>query len=503
MSLLRISVVLTVIALLSRGLGLARDLAITYVYGATLETDSFYAATSLTYAAYVIIGASLTSVTVPFLRESPEGVDREAELRAISSILNLTTLALFAVAIIGMFNADGISLLLVGSKGADTTAAFIIVLMPSIILLGSAGILSGILNQSRVFVPVSAAPALLNLCVIIAVLLPWQGGDISVAVLGTLVGSMAFFLIQIPRLHGISYRHCWRLDLDRASVVRFFGPAIPVLAVAFLTYAYTFVDIALASRLGDGIVTALNVAAKLIQLPQGLIAMGLTAASFPLLSSHIQKGELPLAARMTGRVSLVILFMALPVTAFMAVTSDLVIGIIFGKSAFSAEALSVAARILGVNALSLPALALNIFLLRVFYARQRWRIPVLAFAAGFAAKIVLSYGLIGLAGVDTLAVSTVLSATLTSFVMVIHVSADLSGAFGRTFRTSLARILLATVGLAALLAVSRQIVTYTAPGIWDAGLFALLAVQAALVMLGLTRALVRAEFALFKELRSL
>ena len=48
MSLLRISVVLTVIALLSRGLGLARDLAITYVYGATLETDSFYAATSLT-----------------------------------------------------------------------------------------------------------------------------------------------------------------------------------------------------------------------------------------------------------------------------------------------------------------------------------------------------------------------------------------------------------------------------------------------------------------------
>ncbi|MEM7441333.1 MAG: lipid II flippase MurJ [Pseudomonadota bacterium] len=502
MSLLRISLILTIIAMMSRGLGLARDLAITYVYGATPATDSFYAATSLVYAAHVIIGASLTGVTVPFLREGADDNGREAEFRTISSILNVTILALSVLTVFGMVYADVVARALIGTESATSTAGFIFILMPSVILLGAAGILSGILNQSHIFVPVSAAPALLNLFVIIAVLIPWRGSDVHIAIIGTLIGSIAFFLIQIPRLYGVKYRHNWRINLDKQQFSRFFGPAVPVLAVSFLTYSYTFVDIAFASRLGEGIVTAVNVATKLIQLPQGVIAMGLTAATFPLLSAYIKKGELSLAAQLTGNVSLTILFLALPTTAFMVVTSDLIIGIVFGKSAFTEEALDVTMLILRINAMSLPALALNIFLLRVFYAKEQWRIPLLAFATGFAAKCLLSYTFVDIAGVDIIAISTVLSVSLTTLIMTFHVNSVLQGAFGPKFTVGLSRILVAASGMAALLLFSRKALLRIMPDIWELGLLLLLAALGVLIMLILARTLFRAEFSLFWDRRS-
>lgn len=502
MSLLRISFVLTIVALLSRGLGLVRDIAITFVHGDTLATDSFYAATSLTYAAYIVVGASLTSVTVPYLRETADGSGRDAELRAISSILNVTALLLVALAMLGMFYSDVVAHALVGERGAEITAGFIFILMPSIILLGSAGILSGILNQSRVFFPVSAAPAMLNIFVIVAVLIPWGVNDIRTVLLGTLAGSVAFFLIQIPRLHGVNYRHTWRIRSEKRHFARFFGPAMPILAVSSLTYSYTFVDISLASRLGDGIVTSVNVATKLIQLPQGIIAMGLTAASFPMLSAYSHSNQFSHAARLAGNVSLVILMLALPVTAFLVVTADLVIRIVFGQTTFSQEGLVVTTRILGLSALSLPALALNIFLLRVFYALTTWRIPLLGFLAGFVVKLVFSHGLLGVLGIDTIALSTVLATSLTSLIMAVNLKDGLNCVFGTSFVAGVGRILIATILVTLLVVGARRVIMHLAPDLWDVGLFSVLAVLASLAMLVLLKSILRAELALFWQLRA-
>jgi putative peptidoglycan lipid II flippase len=502
MTVLRVSLVLTAITLMSRGLGLLRDLAITYFYGATAETDSFYAATSLTYAAYIVIGVSLTSVTIPFLRESADGVERQAEYRTISAILNITALILIVFAIVGTLNADALAHALVGTKGAESTAIYIAMLMPSIVLLGSAGILSGLLNQRRVYSPVTAAPAMLNLAVIAAVLVPWTNKDMWIAVMGTLIGSVLFFVIQIPRLYGINYRHVWHVKADRQVIFRFFLPVLPVLAVAFVSYAYTFIDIAIASRLADGIVTAVSVATKLIQLPQGVIATGLTAASFPLLAAYIQRGDVPLAARLTANISLVILFFALPVTCFMAVTSDLIIGIVFGESAFTEEKLAVTARILGMNSLSLPALALNVFLLRIFYAREKWSVPLLAFGIGFLAKCVISYALFEKLGADTVAISTIFSCTLTTLIMVVFLNINLGDVFGTSFIFGLGRIVAASALVTALMLATRHRITFLVPDSWQIGIFLLLAFLAVATMAVLLHTLLRAEFALFKELRN-
>lgn len=112
MSLVRVSLGLTFLALLSRALGLGRDLAVTWAFGATLDTDAFYIASSLSNAAYVVVAVSLSNATIPFLAGLPDEGQGEAGLRAVSGLLNLVIVALAVLALGGLVGAGGIARLL-------------------------------------------------------------------------------------------------------------------------------------------------------------------------------------------------------------------------------------------------------------------------------------------------------------------------------------------------------------------------------------------------------
>ncbi|WP_323006234.1 murein biosynthesis integral membrane protein MurJ [Pseudorhodobacter sp.] len=442
MSILRTSLALTVLALLSRLFGLGRDLAITWAFGANAETDSFYIAASVANAAYVVIAASLTSATIPFLSKHADATG-QIDSRTFSNLFNLVFVGLAVMAGIGMANADTIAGFLASGGDQETialTADYMFILLPTITLLGVAGMFSGLLNYNNVFLPVAFAPLVLNLSVVIGVMAFAGTLGISAAVFATFVGAVLFLAIQLPTFYGVAHKHHWRLSLRDPAARHFLGTALPVVAVALIAYAYAFVDISVGVKIGAGTVTAVNVASKLIQLPQGIIAMGLTTALYPTISRMLQSGQTAEAAILTTRLAILITLLAVAASALMLAQADLIVAIVFGRGTFSQEAVVQTTRVLVVLILSLPAFTLNVTLLRVLYASRDWITPLVAVMIAFVVKLGLAFGLHAWVGIDAIAISTVVATYLNTILMMVSINRRIDRPFGTVFLASFMRI---------------------------------------------------------------
>ena len=446
MNILRASLTVTLLALLSRALGLGRDLAVTWSFGASVDTDAFYIASSFSNAAYVVVAAALASATIPLIVNEKSAAE-STDHRSISNILNITIIALCIVVGAALLNSAEISRLLAGDASADLLARseyFMLLVFPTIILLGSAGVLTGILNANSIFTPSAAAPSVLNAIVVLFILAFSQRLGVMAAILGTLAGSVVFFLLQIPAFYKVGYRHHWTISFRDQTIWRFAQAAFPAVAVALLLYAYAFVDMAVGARLGVGTVTAVTIAAKLIQLPQGVIAMGLTTATFPLISRLIGDGKIENATLLTARLSASILVAAVPATVIAVVLGDQIVSLVFGRGTFSDEAVNETSRIMVA---ALPALALHVILLRISYAMRMWMIPLVACAVSFAVKLVAAVYLVEAHGVDALSYSTIIASYLNIMIMIVVLNRRLNRPFGSAFVLRCLRILVVS-GLA-------------------------------------------------------
>lgn len=449
MNILRASLTVTLLALLSRALGLGRDLAVTWSFGASVDTDAFYIASSFSNAAYVVVAAALASATIPLIVNEKSAAE-STDHRSISNILNITIIALCIVVGAALLNSAEISRLLAGDASADLLARseyFMLLVFPTIILLGSAGVLTGILNANSIFTPSAAAPSVLNAIVVLFILAFSQRLGVMAAILGTLAGSVVFFLLQMPAFYKVGYRHHWTISFRDQTIWRFAQAAFPAVAVALLLYAYAFVDMAVGARLGVGTVTAVTIAAKLIQLPQGVIAMGLTTATFPLISRLIGDGKIENATLLTARLSASILVAAVPATVIAVVLGDQIVSLVFGRGTFSDEAVNETSRIFRVMVAALPALALHVILLRISYAMRMWMIPLVACAVSFAVKLVAAVYLVDAHGVDALSYSTIIASYLNIMIMIVVLNRRLNRPFGSAFVLRCLRILVVS-GLA-------------------------------------------------------
>lgn len=443
MSILKASAGLTLLAIAVRFLGLLRDLVLVWLFGATAETDAFYAVSNIIYLFYVVVSVSLAGVVVPFMGEKSHVERWQGRAGALSVAFNIVLVLLIALAVIFALYPSSISQVVAGNAPADYLERvdyFLVIAAPSIVLIGAAGIFSGILNSARIFMPVAMAPALLNLFVILFVVIFGAQMGVSAAVLGLLVGALVFISIQFPKFHGVKYRHSFSLRPSREVVTGFFAPTVPIFVSAAMLYSYTFLDIFISSGLGAGLLTATNIATKLVQVPQGVIAAGISTVTFPILAGFLDDGKMREAGDLAMRVTLAIATLAAPVTILLSLCADLGVSLLFGHGTLSDEAAQVASELLMIMAFSLPALSMNLFLVRVLYALKSWKYVAFSMLIGLLLKLGIGVYGIPFLGKDAISVSTVVAFSVTALVMLLRINHVMPGAFAGAFLLRLLRL---------------------------------------------------------------
>jgi len=379
------------LALLSRVLGLVREIVVRQYLGVTtLEATAFDIASRFPEAIFLIVaGGAIGSAFIPTFSAYLSRDDEAGSWHLFSAVLNLLTVAvtlisvvvmIFAAPFVTFFYADNIA-----QEPAllPLTVALMRVMLLSPIIFGASGIVMATLNARQHFLLPALAPSVYNVGIIAGGMVGAMMGGAATTTAwglawGTVAGALGHLLVQLPGLRGQGARYAPVLtvrDPGVRQVLRLMAPR--VLGLSF-SEVNKFIILFLTGTMTLGTLPALNAAFRILIMPQGILGQALGIAAFPTLAALAVRGaHREMRGILADSLGLV-LFLGLPATALLALLAEPYVAILFERGLFDAEATALVATALRFYAFGLIALTALEVVARGFYALSDTLTPVLS-----------------------------------------------------------------------------------------------------------------------------
>lgn len=378
------------LTLASRVLGLLRDSLFARFIGASFASDAFLVAFRLPnmFRALFAEGA-FASAFIPMFNQKvadKDGPGLQAGLTFAEQALSVLLPVLIVMTVLLEVFAWPVTFALSGKFNgvSHDQFAFAVQLsrltIPYLMLISLVSLLGGILNSLHKFWVNAAAPILLNLTLIVA-LLGFHSDDplvtarnqaIAVSVSGLL---QLIWLAWACRANGVSLRI--RKPVWNADVKRLLALIWPAAAGAGAVQINLVVSTMLAATLlAHGSVTYIYMADRLNQLPLGLIGIGLGTVLLPTISRQLGAGEEAAAMDTQNRGMELALLLTLPAAVALILCGEPISAALFGYGKFDATDVHRTAQALAAFSIGLPSYILVKVLTPGFYARQDTKTPV-------------------------------------------------------------------------------------------------------------------------------
>jgi putative peptidoglycan lipid II flippase len=388
--------------LLSRLTGFARDIILAAILGAGPVADAFFVALRLPnhFRAIFAEGAFNAAFVPAYARIREEGGPPRAALFAdrIFTLLLSSQVVLLVIAL--AFTPAVIDVLAPGFRDDPERYELAVhltrITFPYLALITLVTLYGGILNAVQRFAAAAAAPILLNLSLIVALLLaaffPTAGHAAAWGVLAS--GVLQALLVGGDAWRaGILTGFRWpELDADVRRFFRALGPATVGSAGVQLAL---FSDTIIASFLPTGALSALYYADRLNQLPIGVIGIAAGTVVLPEMSRRLAAGDNEGAVRAQNRAIEFTLLLAVPCLAAFVTVPDLIMRALFMRGAFTDADALMAGNTLFAYAVGLLPFVLIRSAVATFFARGDTATPVKAALIAAAVNIAFKFMLMG------------------------------------------------------------------------------------------------------------
>ncbi|MBN1336891.1 MAG: murein biosynthesis integral membrane protein MurJ [Deltaproteobacteria bacterium] len=391
------------------GTGIVREMTFASVLGAGLATDAYNAAfRAAQFFREFLAEGSLANLYVPVFAGTWQAEGREAAFRLASAFLGVLLVVLGCVTVGTFVLADG-WVWVIASGFAENPDKFALsarltrVLSPFLALVSLASLSMGMLNvRGRFFLP-AVAPASVHLAVIAACLLArpfeaWTGEPAVVAVaLGALGGGLGQILVQIPALRreGFRFRPTFRGHPHLKRCLAFLVPAfVGVVSVQ----VHLAVESQIASRFGDGPVSYLHYAFRLVQLPNSIVAASVGVATLAGLSTLAARGRRDAMSGVLGEALTLDSFLVVPAAVGLWMLADPLVALVYERGAFTADDTIATSALLRMYAIATWGICIQRVLLPAYYAVGRPVFPMTVALATMALKLPVALLLVYPAG---------------------------------------------------------------------------------------------------------
>ncbi len=412
--------VLGSLTVIGKLIGLLRDRILAGQFGASTELDVYYAAFRIPDLVFnlFILGAT-SSAIVPIFIEYYQR-EKAGAWRVAQNFLNVMVAAVAVLSLFVLIFAQPIAHLI--GPGFNPGEIVILANLMRIMLLSTlvfaiSTILGSILHALQRFLVYALAPVFYNLGIIVGAiyLVPlfenWGYHGIYGLGFGVVLGALLHLLIQLPVALKEGFRFRAVFDLSDHGFRRMITLMIPrTLALGAYNIGLTIVT-GIASLLGSGSITVLNLATNLQYVPISVIGISLATAIFPQLSSHAATRDLAEFKKKLNHALKVTLLLTGIIAVIGFVFRQLIVNIIFQVGNFEEADRILTASVLGIFMFSVMANSLIHIISRAFYAFQNTKTPFLTALFSIILNIGLSY-ILGLQlgmGVRGIATATVIA----------------------------------------------------------------------------------------------
>lgn len=382
--LLRSSAIVGAMTMLSRVLGLLRDVVLAAVLGASANADAFFVAFKIpNFLRRLFAEGAFAQAFVPVLSEERERGGQAAVQALVSrvagvlggTLLLLTALTVAAAPLVAGLFAPGF---LDQPAKFALTADLIRITFPYLLLISMTGLCGAVLNSYGRFAVPAGTPVLLNLSLIGAAILaaPAFAEPAFALAWGVLFAGSVQLLFQLPFLYRIDLLSRPRWDTRHSGVRRILALMVPALFGVSVSQVNLLLDTVLASFLPDGSVSWLYYSDRLAELPLGVFAIALATVILPSLSADRAAARDRLFQRTLDWAVRMVLLIAVPATMALLVLAEPILITLFQYGELTPRDVTMAAHSLRAYSLGLCAFMLIKVLAPGYYARQDMVTPV-------------------------------------------------------------------------------------------------------------------------------
>src|SRR5213595_458215 len=342
--------VVGVAVLCSRVLGLIREQVFAGLFGAGKDLDAFLLAFRVPNLLRDLFaeGALSTAFITTFSKKIATEGD-ESAWRLGNKVATLTAVFMSVVTLLGIIFAPQLIHVMTGwgawsPEKTETTILLTRIMWPFIFLVSLAALVMGMLNAKHVFGAPAMASSFFNLGSIIGgVAFGWwldpHFGTRSLIGLsiGTLIGGIWQLSSQFPSLRRVGYKYHadfhWR-DQGVRTVLMLMGPAV---IAASAVQVNVLINSGFAARLGDGPVSWLNIAFRLMQLPLGIFGVAVGTVTLPLVSRSAAIGDTPGFRSALAHALRLAFLLTIPSAIGLAMLASPIISVIYQHGRFTTE----------------------------------------------------------------------------------------------------------------------------------------------------------------------
>lgn len=418
--LLKSSLVVGVMTMLSRVLGLARDVVIAGYFGSTASADSFFVAFKIpNFLRRLFAEGAFSQAFVPVLSEyrTTKSFD---EVRVLVSrvsgtlagtLLMVTVLCMLGSPILIRLFAPGF---IDQPEKLALAGEMLRITFPYLLLISLTALSGAILNSYNRFAVPAFTPVLLNLSLIGATLLLTPYFEVPVMALawGVVIAGISQLLLQLPFLLQIRLLPAPKWGRDHEGVRRIMKLMIPALFGVSVSQINLLLDTVLASFLETGSVSWLYYSDRLSELPLGVFGIAIATVILPSLSrKHAEASGGQFSQTLDWALRLVLLI-GLPAGVALFILSEPLIATLFHYGEMQDRDVLMAGMSLKAYSLGLIAFMLIKVLAPGYFARQDTKTPVKIAIAAMVANMVFNLMLVFWLKHVGLALATTMSAFL-------------------------------------------------------------------------------------------
>lgn len=417
--LVKATVTIMAISLVSKVLGFTRELVLGYIYGASVYSDIYIMSMNIPIIVFDLIGVAIATTFIPLYYENDKVGGESQALKFSNNIFNITLgLGVIISLICFLFAKPLVKLFAMGFEGSklDLAVNFTRIMIFGGIFIGIRNIMTSLLQIKDNFLISSLTGLPFNIIIILSIILSSKY-NIYILPIGTLIAIASQFIFQYPFAYKYGYKYKFIFDIEDKYVRKMIWLVSPVFIGVAVNQLNTIIDRSLASTLVDGSISALNYANKLNIFVTVLFITSISTAVYPMLSKLSSDNDKEQFSKIITKSVNSIIILVLPISVGAIVLSNPIVNILFERGAFDENATAMTSVALVFYSIGMVAFGLRDILGKIFYSLQDTKTPMINGVITVFFNIILNIVLVRFMKHAGLALATSLSSIICTILL--------------------------------------------------------------------------------------
>ena len=441
---------------ISRVVGLGREVITAGLYGVTADYNTYVSVSVVpNLIRQLFADAAISAAFVPVLTALLAAGDVERARKLTGTLLGFMLAVVGAVCVVLILAATPVVKaiypeLTATSHMTQLAAHYLQILVPTVLVLALAGVLTGVLYAHERFTMPAVVSIIWNL-VIIAFMVVWheQWGVYALA-WGTLVGTVVELILLGFSMRAAGEPLTLNFHFGDPYLRRVLALMVPITITLGILNFNALIDTYFAQYVSDHAAAEIGYSFRLYQLPQGIFAVTIGTILFPTLSRFAAQKNMDEFRETLSLGVRQMIYVSLPFLAWFTILAAPIVRLVYQRGTFTPAATQEVAWALAAFTLGLTFSNVNIMFNRSFQSLQRPWLPLYGGLVNLGLNAVLDWILLKPLGVAGITLSTSIVSIFNMVVLVWLLRRQIGLIDGRRIAKSAGGAVLAALGLTAV-----------------------------------------------------